>query len=82
MKLNEVLAQARTLPKVGDHEIVIGPDGLGHMLVITAVYNVEWNVAQGVAYLNFMCPCRAINSGDPGSLEVAPSITCLTCIQW
>lgn len=82
MTLSEALARQKTMPQVGDHEVVIGPDGLGHMLVITAVHDVKGVSERSVANLNFMCPCQVINSGDPGSLEVAPSITCFTCIQW
>ena len=80
--LAEALNHLKTAPKVGDHEIVVGPDGLGHMLVITAVHDVEHSAARGVPNLNFMCPCRTVNSGDPGALEIAPSITCFQCIQW
>lgn len=80
--LTEALNRLKTAPKVGDHEIVVGPDGLGHMLVITAVHDTERGTVHGVPNLNFMCPCGAVNNGDPGALEIAPSITCFQCIQW
>jgi hypothetical protein len=76
MTLREVLARSKTPPKVGDHEIVVGPDGMAHILVISHV-DFENPVE---THMNWDCPCRAIKTGNPMDFEVAPSITCLQCM--
>jgi len=78
MTLGEVLARARTVPKIGDHEIVIGPDGLGHMVVVTHDENKDYRVP-----LEFMGVCPALRGTKRlEDLEVSPSITCLACMSW
>lgn len=77
MTLREVLARGRAQPKIGDHEIVTGPDGLGHMLVVTRNENKDYR-----ENLEFMCRCDTLRGKDLGDLEIAPAITCMTCIQW
>jgi hypothetical protein len=77
--LGETLKRLRTPPKKGDHEIVVGPDGLAHMIVITHVDIVVHDTMN----FNFMCPCKALEGiGDPTGLEVASTVSCLQCIQW
>jgi hypothetical protein len=29
-----------------------------------------------------MCRCDTLRGKDLGDLEIAPAITCMTCIQW
>lgn len=79
MTLAQVLARATAVPEIGDHEIVVGPDGLGHMLVITSVEHAE--VGPKLAgTLGFMVACGGmLGVRDPSPLEVAPSITCMIC---
>ena len=78
MTLGDVLARARTPPKIGDHEVVKGPDGLGHMVVITHNENKDYRTP-----LEFMCVCSALKgTGALEGLEVAPTITCMECMQW
>jgi hypothetical protein len=80
MTLGEVLARARKIPKRGDHEIVLGPDGLAHILIITYIENAKLGVGLA-ASLGFMCPCMAFKEGtDVDALEVAPIMTCLDCL--
>jgi hypothetical protein len=76
MKLGEVLERGKHAPRVGDHEIVVGPDGLAHLLVVTHV-----DLADPLqVHYNFESPCRAIKTGDPTDFVVAPSITCMQCM--
>jgi hypothetical protein len=75
--LGEVLARSRTQPKLGDHEIVTGPDGLAHLLIVTRAENKDYR-----ADLTFMCHCGALTETQVNDLEVAPEITCMQCIQW
>ena len=77
MTLGEVLARSRVPPKVGDHEIVTGPDGMSHIIVIT---HVDTDSERPKTHYNFDSPCRALKVGDPSDLEVAPSITCMQCM--
>lgn len=77
MTLGEVLARARTPPQLGDHEIVQGPDGLAHLLIVTRNENKDYR-----ASLEFMCHCGALKGSQVNDLEVAPEITCMQCIQW
>ena len=84
MTLDEVIARSKTQPKKGDHEVVMGPDGLGHLVVIvsTTVYGErdgDWKPPK----FTFMGRCEALNKhGDVGMLEIAPTITCMQCLQW
>ena len=75
--LREVLARARTPPKLGDHEIVMGPEGLAHLVVVTHAENKDYR-----ANLTFMCRCNTLRPGPVEDLEVAPTITCMECMQW
>lgn len=80
MTLGEVLARARKVPAIGDHEIVEGPDGLAHLLVITHVADDAGSAPNLAATLGFMCPCMAFPEGtDAPSLVVAKHVTCLKC---
>ena len=83
MTLDEVIARSKTQPKTGDHEVVMGPDGLGHLVVIvsTTVYGErdgDWKPPK----FAFMARCDALQGCDVGALEIAPDITCLQCLQW
>lgn len=80
MTLGEVLARARVLPSVGDFEIVNDANGVAHVLYITFVDNAK--LGPGLAgTLGFMCPCSVFTMGTaPESLEIAPVVTCLTCV--
>jgi hypothetical protein len=84
MTLDEVIARSKTPPKKGDHEVVMGPDGLGHLVVLV---NVKVYDENGGGWkppsFSFMGRCEALNSnGDVGALEIAPTITCMQCMQW
>lgn len=75
MTLGEALARSKTLPEVGDHEIVLDDEGVAHLLFITHVD------PQDRYKLGFMCPCMKFKGGlDPKDLEVAPVVTCLECV--
>lgn len=79
MTLGQVLARATNVPKVGDHEVVVGPDGLGHILWISSVENAEIGPTLS-ATLGFIVACGGLlGVTDPSRLEVAPSVTCMAC---
>lgn len=75
MTLGDVLKRTRTPPEKGAHEIVLGPDGLGHLLILV-------HVGDDPHELSFMCQCPALNGLKVNDLEVAKDISCLMCIQW
>jgi hypothetical protein len=77
MTLGEVLQRTRVKPEKGAHEIVVGPDGLAHLLIVT-------HVGDDPNEISFMCQCTALNgmAGHVNNLEVAKDISCLMCIQW
>lgn len=77
MTLNETIARMKSPLKVGDHEVVLGDDGLGHLIVVIEVLPRTENLQ----YL-FMSKCNNVDGPSLGLREVAPSITCVKCLQW
>ena len=75
MTLGDVLCRTRVLPEKGAHEIVLGPDGLGHLLILV-------HVGDDPPELLFICQCSALNGLKVTALEVAKDISCMQCIQW
>ncbi len=81
MTLGEALARARKMPEIGDHEIVVGPDGMAHLLIITSIEHATPGPSLA-ASLGFMCPCMVFPEGtDAPSLVIASHVTCLKCVS-
>ena len=80
MKLHEVLLRGALegkVPAVGDHEIVEGPDGLAHMLIISHI-----DIDKHPPEFGFICPCMVFpNNTDTRALEVKAVMTCLDCMS-
>lgn len=81
MTLHELVKHLRQPPKKGAHEIVRAPDGLGHLVIITDVHDLQ--TPQGlVREFGFMSWCGATNNCTADQLEVVADITCIKCMQW
>lgn len=64
-------------PEIGDHEIVEGPDGLAHMLIISHI-----DLKKQPPEFGFICPCMVFpNNTDTRTLEVKPVVTCIDCMS-
>lgn len=78
--LGQVMARAQRIPEIGDHEIVVGPDGLAHLLVVTFVDNAVMGAGLA-ASLGFMCPCGIfMPSTQTDKLVIEPFVTCMRCL--
>ena len=83
MTLDEVVKRLRMPPKKGAHEIVVGPDGLNHLVIITDVHDLA-DPKGVIREYGFMSWCGAMNNCTSDQLEVVKdaSITCIKCMQW
>lgn len=84
MKLEEAVNLLREVPARGTYEVVVGPDNLNHLVVITDVSDFDPRKTEKRTIL-FTGACEALNGTHASKLEVASplaSITCLSCIQW
>jgi len=78
--LGNVIARRFQLGKptqVGDHEIVEGPDGMGHLVIIT---NIEYEETR--AKYDLMSYCGTIAQGNVANCAIAETVTCMKCMHW
>lgn len=80
MKFGELIRRlGRPLVK-HENEIVVGPDGLSHIVIVTRAESTVIDGVDGWAYW-FGCPCGALEGLDPQGMEVARALSCMRCAE-